>query len=286
MKIIEVRDVSFKYFGAKQYSLRDVNLTVRKGEFLGVVGPSGSGKSTFCLTLNGIIPHSIKGEFSGEVIVDGLNTLNYPVSKLSQIVGLVFQNPESQLFNMTVLEEVAFALENLGIEREEMWKRIRWALKLVGLWEKKEHSPLALSGGEKQRLAIASVLVMKPKVLVLDEPTSQLDPLGKEEILSLVKLLNKEEKITVVLVEHNTDFLLEHADRIVVFDKGTIILEGKPEEVFENVDILMSIGIKIPTRIKVGYELKKRGVVDKSVLSLNEIVKVLRSLREKKLPQS
>ncbi|AAL81981.1 cobalt transport ATP-binding protein cbio [Pyrococcus furiosus DSM 3638] len=218
--------------------------------------------------------------------MDGLNTLNYPVSKLSQIVGLVFQNPESQLFNMTVLEEVAFALENLGIEREEMWKRIRWALKLVGLWEKKEHSPLALSGGEKQRLAIASVLVMKPKVLVLDEPTSQLDPLGKEEILSLVKLLNKEEKITVVLVEHNTDFLLEHADRIVVFDKGTIILEGKPEEVFENVDILMSIGIKIPTRIKVGYELKKRGVVDKSVLSLNEIVKVLRSLREKKLPQS
>lgn len=177
---------------------------------------------------------------------------------------------------MTVLEEVAFALENLGIERDEMWRRIRWALKLVRLWDKREEFPPNLSGGEKQRLAIASVLVMKPKVLVLDEPTSQLDPLGREEVLGLIKLLNKEEKITIILVEHNTDFLLEHADRIVVFDKGRIVLEGKPEDVFENVEFLRTIGVKLPTRVKIGYELKKRGLVERAVLTRDEVVEVLK----------
>ncbi|CAB49295.1 energy-coupling factor ABC transporter ATP-binding protein [Pyrococcus abyssi] len=272
MNIIEVENVSFKYGNSKAYSLRDVNLNVKKGEFLGIIGPSGSGKSTFCLTLNGLIPHSINGEFEGNVFVDGLNTREHSVAELSTRVGLVFQNPDSQLFNMTVLEEVAFALENLGVEREEMWRRIRWALKLVKLWDKREEFPPNLSGGEKQRLAIASVLVMKPKVLVLDEPTSQLDPLGREEVLSLVRLLNKEEKITIILVEHNTDFLLEHADRIVVFDGGRVVMEGKPEEVFENVEFLERIGIRIPTRVKIGYELKKRGITRRAVLSYEEII--------------
>jgi len=259
-----------------QENIPCVNLEIRKGEFLGIIGPSGSGKSTFCLTLNGLIPHSIAGEFHGNVIVDGLNTREHSVSELSTKVGLVFQNPDSQLFNMTVLEEVAFALENLGIERDEMWRRIRWALKLVRLWDKREEFPPNLSGGEKQRLAIASVLVMKPKVLVLDEPTSQLDPLGREEVLGLIKLLNKEEKITIILVEHNTDFLLEHADRIVVFDKGRIVLEGKPEDVFENVEFLRTIGVKLPTRVKIGYELKKRGLVERAVLTRDEVVEVLK----------
>ncbi|AFK23311.1 putative cobalt transport ATP-binding protein [Pyrococcus sp. ST04] len=205
-----------------------------------------------------------------------MNTKEHSVAELSKVVGLVFQNPDSQLFNMTVLEEVAFALENLGVEREEMWRRIKWALKLVGLWEKREEFPPNLSGGEKQRLAIASVLVMKPKVLVLDEPTSQLDPVGKESVLGLVKLLNKEEKITVLLVEHNTEFLLENADRIVVFDKGRVVMEGKPEEVFEEVERLEEVGVRIPARVKLGYELKRRGLADRAVLSSEEIVKILR----------
>ncbi|WP_048056153.1 energy-coupling factor ABC transporter ATP-binding protein [Pyrococcus sp. ST04] len=276
MNIIETMNLSFRYGGSATYSLKDVTLSIKRGEFVGIVGSSGSGKSTFCLTLNGIIPHSIHGEFSGDVWVDGMNTKEHSVAELSKVVGLVFQNPDSQLFNMTVLEEVAFALENLGVEREEMWRRIKWALKLVGLWEKREEFPPNLSGGEKQRLAIASVLVMKPKVLVLDEPTSQLDPVGKESVLGLVKLLNKEEKITVLLVEHNTEFLLENADRIVVFDKGRVVMEGKPEEVFEEVERLEEVGVRIPARVKLGYELKRRGLADRAVLSSEEIVKILR----------
>ncbi|AEC51330.1 cobalt transport ATP-binding protein [Pyrococcus sp. NA2] len=276
MNIIEVENVSFRYGNSRRYSLKDVSLEVKKGEFIGIIGPSGSGKSTFCLTLNGLIPHSISGDFKGNVIVDGLNTRDHSVAELSTRVGLIFQNPDSQLFNMTVLEEVAFALENLGVERDEMWRRIKWALKLVRLWDKREEFPPNLSGGEKQRLAIASVLVMKPKVIVLDEPTSQLDPIGREEVLGLVKLLNREENITIILVEHNTDFLLEYADRIFVFNEGRIVMEGKPEEVFENVEMLEKIGVKIPTRVKIGYELMKRGIINRAVLSREEVVEVLR----------
>ncbi|AMM54369.1 ATP-binding cassette domain-containing protein [Pyrococcus kukulkanii] len=275
MNIIEVENVSFRYRGSPKYSLRDITLSIKDGEFIGIIGSSGSGKSTFCLTLNGIIPHSIQGEFEGNVIVDGMNTREHSVAELSTKVGLVFQNPDSQIFNMTVLEEVAFALENLGIEREEMWRRIRWALKLVGLWNKREEFPPNLSGGEKQRLAIASVLVMKPKVLVLDEPTSQLDPGGKRSVLSLVNLLNKEEKMTIVLVEHNPEFLLENADRIFVFEKGMVVMEGKPEEIFEDVEALERIGVRVPSRVKIGYELKKRGLSDKAVLKINEIRRIL-----------
>ncbi|MFA4646175.1 ATP-binding cassette domain-containing protein [Pyrococcus kukulkanii] len=275
MNIIEVENVSFRYRGSPKYSLRDITLSIKDGEFIGIIGSSGSGKSTFCLTLNGIIPHSIQGEFEGNVIVDGMNTREHSVAELSTKVGLVFQNPDSQIFNMTVLEEVAFALENLGIEREEMWRRIRWALKLVGLWNKREEFPPNLSGGEKQRLAIASVLVMKPRVLVLDEPTSQLDPGGKRSVLSLVNLLNKEEKMTIVLVEHNPEFLLENADRIFVFEKGMVVMEGKPEEIFEDVEALERIGVRVPSRVKIGYELKKRGLSDKAVLKINEIRRIL-----------
>ncbi|AEH23813.1 energy-coupling factor ABC transporter ATP-binding protein [Pyrococcus yayanosii] len=274
--IIEVENVSFRYAHSPEPSLRGISMAVRKGEFVGIVGPSGSGKSTFCLTLNGIIPHSIKGEFRGNVYVDGLNTREHSVATLSTRVGLVLQNPDAQLFNMTVEDEVAFALENLGIEREEMERRIRWTLKLVGLWAKRHEFPPNLSGGEKQRLAIASVLVMKPKVLVLDEPTAQLDPLGRKEVLSLIALLNREEKITVILVEHNTEYLLEYADRIIVFDNGRILMEGKPEEVFENVEVLENIGVRIPARIKISYELKRMGLTDKIIFDRERIVEVLR----------
>ncbi|MFA4640964.1 energy-coupling factor ABC transporter ATP-binding protein [Pyrococcus kukulkanii] len=280
MNIIEVENLSFKYKGTSRYSLRNVTLSVKKGEFIGIIGGSGSGKSTFCLTLNGIIPHSIQGTFEGNVIVAGLNTREHSVAELSTKVGLVFQNPDSQIFNMTVLEEVAFALENLGIEREEMWRRIKWALKLVGLWDKREEFPPNLSGGEKQRLAIASVLVMKPEILVLDEPTSQLDPIGKESVLNLIKLLNKEEKITILLVEHNTEFLLENADSVFVFNDGKVVLEGRPEDVFEDVETLMSVGVRIPARIRIGYELKKKGILKRATVSAEEVKKVL------KLPQT
>lgn len=275
--MIRVEDLSFKYTGAKEYSLKNINLKVKKGEFLGILGASGSGKSTLCLTFNGIIPHSIKGEFEGTVFVQGYNTREASVAELSKLVGLVLQNPDSQLFNMTVEEEVAFALENLGLDIEEIKRRVYWALKITGLEGLESEFPPTLSGGQKQRLVIASVLAMKPQILVLDEPTSQLDPLGREQVLSLITLLNKEQGITIILVEHNTEYLFEFADRIIVLDKGELLMEGKPRDVFEEADFLRGLGIKIPTSVKIGAELKKRGLLEKAALNDKELVDAIKT---------
>ncbi|NJE26656.1 ATP-binding cassette domain-containing protein [Thermococcus sp. MV5] len=276
--MIRVEELSFKYAGAKDYSLKDINLKIKKGEFLGILGASGSGKSTLCLTFNGIIPHSIKGEFNGNVFVKGYNTKEASVAELSKLVGLVLQNPDSQLFNMTVEEEVAFALENLGIDLEEIRRRIYWALKITGLEGLEKEFPPNLSGGQKQRLVIASVLAMRPEILVLDEPTSQLDPLGREQVLSLITLLNKEQGITIVLVEHNTEYLFDFADRIIVLDNGELVMEGKPRDVFEEAEFLRSLGIRIPTSVKVGAELKKRGLLERAALNDKELIKAIKAL--------
>lgn len=264
MNVIEVRGLRFKYRRSQRYVLDGINLNIRKGEFLGIVGPSGSGKSTLCLTFNGIIPHSIRGDFEGEVIVTDpetgkrYSTNDTPVPKLSTIVGLVLQNPESQLFNMTVEEEVAFALENLGLPREEMLERIEWALRIAGLEDKREEFPPNLSGGEQQRLAIAAILAMKPKVLILDEPTTQLDPAGRRSVLEMISKLNREEGITIVLVDHNTDFLFRRANRIVVINSGRIILEGTPKELIPKIGELKELGIKLPPALEAYTRLKSQ----------------------------
>ncbi|WP_461865127.1 ATP-binding cassette domain-containing protein [Thermococcus sp.] len=277
MTVINIEDLSFRYRQAKEYAIKDINLKVRRGEFLGVLGASGSGKSTLCLTLNGIIPNSIRGEFKGNVYVKGQNTRDVSPAKLSPIVGLVLQNPDSQLFNMTVEEEIAFGLENLGFEVDEIRKRINWALKITGLQGLENEFPPNLSGGQKQRLAIASVLAMKPEIIVLDEPTAQLDPRGREQVLSLITLLNKEQGITIVLVEHNTDYMLSFADRVIVMDRGEIIREGKPREVFEEAELLRSLGIRLPASIKIGAELKRRGILKKAALTEKEIIEALKN---------
>jgi len=283
MSVIRVEGLSFKYAGADDYSLRDISFRVKKGEFVGILGASGSGKSTLCLTFNGIIPHSITGDFEGNVYVKGYNTKDKSVAELSTLVGLVLQNPDSQLFNMTVEEEIAFGLENLGLDVEEIKRRIKWALKLAGLEGFENEFPPNLSGGQKQRLAIASVLAMKPEVLVLDEPTSQLDPLGREQVLSLVTLLNKEQGITTIMVEHNTDYLLNFADRVIIMHKGEIILEGKPRQVFEEVEFLENLGIKIPTSVKIGYRLKREGHINTASLNEREVIEELKRILGKEL---
>ncbi|RLF74923.1 ABC transporter ATP-binding protein [Thermococci archaeon] len=283
MSVIRVEGLSFKYAGADDYSLRDISFRVKKGEFVGILGASGSGKSTLCLTFNGIIPHSITGDFEGNVYVKGYNTKDKSVAELSTLVGLVLQNPDSQLFNMTVEEEIAFGLENLGLDVEEIKRRIKWALKLAGLEGFENEFPPNLSGGQKQRLAIASVLAMKPEVLVLDEPTSQLDPLGREQVLSLVTLLNKEQGITTIMVEHNTDYLLNFADRVIIMHKGEIILEGKPRQVFGEVEFLENLGIKIPTSVKIGYRLKREGHINTASLNEREVIEELKRILGKEL---
>lgn len=284
MKVITVEDLSFRYRRAVNYSLRDVSFEVKKGELLGILGPSGSGKSTLCLTFNGIIPHSIKGDFSGDVIVrdpktgEEYNTKETPVAKLSTIVGLVLQNPESQLFNMTVEDEIAFGLENLGLDRNEIMRRIMWALEVSGLEGLEKEFPPNLSGGQKQRLAIAAILAMKPEVLVLDEPTSQLDPVGREEVLGLISLLRKEHGITVILVEHHTGYILRFADRVIVMDGGRIILEGKPGEIVGEVEVLRRLGVKLPPSLEISHELKRRGLIKRLAFTEEDLLSEIKSL--------
>ncbi|WP_457750774.1 energy-coupling factor ABC transporter ATP-binding protein [Thermococcus sp.] len=277
MNVIEAKGLRFKYRRSQKYALGGIDLKVKKGEFLGIVGPSGSGKSTLCLTFNGIIPHSIKGEFEGEVVVtdptteEKYSTRETPVPKLSTIVGLVLQNPESQIFNMTVEEEVAFALENLGLPREEILRRIEWALRIAGLEDKREEFPPSLSGGEQQRLAIAAILAMKPQVLVLDEPTTQLDPAGRKSVLEMISKLNADEGITVIMVDHNTSFLFRRADRIVAIHEGKIVMEGTPRKLVSRAEELKEIGVKIPAGIELYNELS-RANPETQVLTLDEIL--------------
>ena len=211
------------------------------------MGPTGGGKSTLCLALNGIVPQSTGGVIKGDVLVEGLNTKRHPVAQLAQSVGLVFQEPETQLFNMSVEAEVAFGLENLGLPPQEILERIEWALALVGLRDLRQRSPFQLSGGQKQRVAIASILAMTPKILVLDEPTASLDPAGKVEVFSVVRQLRQQRGMTIIMVEHESERIAEFSDRVVVLnDRGQIELTGTPAQVFAQVERMQAIGLATP----------------------------------------
>ena len=268
--MIEIKNLCFRYHSHTENTLRNINLHIKKGEFVSIIGPSGCGKSTLCLTLNGIIPKTISGDFSGDVIVDGINTRDKEVSEFSRKVGMILQNPESQLFAMTVEEELAFGPENLAVPRKEIEERISWALSVVNMENKRDEFPGNLSGGQKQRIAIAAFLTMKPDILVLDEPTSQLDPVGKREVFSVLKELHEKEKMTIVLVEHRTEPIAELSDRVVVMDKGSIVLEGTPRYVFEKVPVLRELGIMVPDISYLTYLLKEGGYVKDIALTVEE----------------
>jgi energy-coupling factor transporter ATP-binding protein EcfA2 len=226
--------------------LRGVNLRVARGEVLGLLGPTGSGKSTLCLALLGIVPHSAGGEFGGNVRVAGLNTRHAPVAVIAQKVGLVFQDAESQLFNMTVEDEVAFGPESLGLARETIAERVEWALRVVRMQDHRERSPFHLSGGQKQRVALAALLAMRPEILVLDEPTAELDPLGKAEVFRVLAELKTAQGMTMVIVEQDVEHLATLADRFAVLAEGRIVLEGAPREVFAQPARLRALGLDVP----------------------------------------
>jgi energy-coupling factor transporter ATPase len=243
---IDIKGLTYSYPTSKEPVLRDINLSVRKGEFLSIMGPTGAGKSTLCLTLNGIIPQSLSGKMDGSVVVEGMNTLQHGVHVLTSKVGITFQEPESQLFSMNVEEEVSFGPENLGVPPNEIRKRIDWALNAVHMEEFRHRSPFRLSGGQKQRVAIAAALSMMPQILVLDEPTSGLDPIGKTEVFSVVHELKKMQNMTVVMVEHESEEIALFSDRVIVMDQGRIVLEGTPRDVFSRTQTLLDIGLNVP----------------------------------------
>ena len=258
-EIIQIENLTYQYAHTDKPALVDINLSINKGEYLAIIGPCGAGKTSLALSLNGIVPHMTVGEMRGKVLVDGIDTTQTQVRDLAHIVGMVFDNPEYQLSQSTVLSEMAIGLENIGIPRDEMLKRIVVALEIVGLSGLEERSPLALSGGQQQRLAIAAALSMYPKVLVLDEPTSNLDPMGKEEVFAVTARLNQEKQMTVVIVEHEVEVIASYADRVIVLDKGQIVNSGNVNDIFSDIDSLDSIGVRPPQVTAIASGLEKKG---------------------------
>jgi len=277
MAIIETKNLTYTYPGATKPSIKDVSIKIEKGEFTLITGPSGCGKTTLCRCFNGLIPHFYQGELKGEVTVAGLRVPEHPIYELATHVGLVFQNPENQLFALSVEKDVAFGLENLGVPREEIRKRVNWALKLTGIYELRERTPTELSGGQQQRVAIASVLAMQPEVIVLDEPTSFLDPLGAKRIFEVIYELNRKLGITIVLVEHRLDLTAKYADHIIIMDEGKVVLDGEPREILSSEEARL-IGVGIPKATRLYQMLKSDGIRlgGKVPLSSEEMAEKLR----------
>lgn len=247
MNKIVVQNLKYKYPLAKDLSLKGISFDIKEGEFIGVIGKNGAGKSTLCQALTGLVPNFFFGGYGGKVLIDGLEVRKTPISDLSLKVGIVFQNPFTQVTGskLTVYEEIGFGLENMGLSREEMKKRIEYSLELLGIEKFKDRNPFALSGGQMQRMAIASIIAMRPDIIVLDEPTSQLDPQGSEEVFKAVHKLSKE-GMTVVMVEHKIEKIAKYSDRVMLLNEGELIDFDIPEKVFSRED-LRKYGVKEPS---------------------------------------
>ena len=255
--MIELKNVSFKYELQEDKTIKNLDLYVKQGEFVGIIGKNGSGKTTLCNIIRGIIPDFVQGTITGSISIDNKNINHIERGEMAELVGFVFQNPFSQISGIkkTVFEEIAYGLENLGVPREEIRQRVTEVIKLLKIEDLQDKNPNELSGGQSQRVAIASIIVMNPKVLIFDEPTSQLDPLGTEEIFDILKLLKSQNK-TIILVEHKIDLIAEYADRVVVMDDGEIIFNGETHEVLSN-DKIEQHNVSMPIVSKLAYKLNE-----------------------------
>jgi len=284
--IVTVNDLHYAYppvlpGGAPVSVLRGVSLTLEKGTCLALLGPTGAGKSTLCLCLNGTIPHLVGGTFSGQVSIAGVDTRDVKTGELSQTVGLVFQDPESQLFTMSVADEVAFGLEGLALPPREIEKRVSESLAVLGITHLSARSPLELSGGEQQRVALAAALALRPQVLVLDEPTASLDPVGKASVLEAVKQLRDERGITIFWITQDIDAVPGIADHVAVLVDGRIALQGPPRHVLGRRHDLESWGLRAPQMVELASRFNERWDNDALWMTVDEAEEALeRRLRE------
>lgn len=278
MSIIDVKNLIYDYKNheghSRQRAVNNVSLDVNEGDFVAVIGHNGSGKSTFARHLNAMFMPT-----AGTVYVDDIDTKNSEtILTVRRTAGLVFQNPEDQIVSTVVEEDVAFGPENLAVPTDEIRKRVDDSLTLVEMRKFAKRSPLNLSGGQKQRVAIAGILAMQPKCLVLDEPTSMLDPVGREEVINTLKSLNKE-GITIILITHNMEEIVD-VDKVFVMNKGELEMQGTPREIFKEVDKLKSFGLEVPQVTELAYELRKNGVqISDSILTAKDLVSELETLK-------
>ncbi len=279
MAYITLKNVTFQYEFGHHLVLNGIDLSINKGEYVVITGKTGSGKSTLSYCLNGLIPNAVDGDFTGDVIIDGHNTKMIKLSDLSKMIGIVFQNPESQIYGLSVEEDLLFALENFGYDKETIQKRITWALDVVGMTDYMVQSPFSLSGGQKQRVIIASVLALQPDIIVLDEPTAEIDPEGKSEILGILKKLNQDYQITVILFEHEMERVIQYASRMIVLDHGKIAFDDTPHQVYQHVDALRGLGVRIPHLCELFDKMKKKGLYQGAIpIDIQEAETIIRRM--------
>ncbi len=257
MGYLKLENVNYKYPLEEKNTLQNINIEIKKGEFWAVIGKNGSGKTTLCNILRRFVPDFYKGELTGKITLEDKELKDYSQKEIVQKIGFVFQNPFTQISGVknTVFEEIAYGLENLGIERETIISEVEKILKLLEIEKLRDKNPYNLSGGQKQRVALASIIAMNPDILVIDEPTSQLDPKGTEDIFKIINLMANEGK-TIILVEHKLELIAEYAENILVLDEGEIILSGKASEVLNN-KILLEKEIGMTQYSILAYELEK-----------------------------
>jgi len=276
--VIEFKDVTYRYPLSRKAAIENLNLVIEEGRFYGIIGENSSGKTTLCNLIRGFAPDFFKGELKGQVLVDGKPTVNYREGELSLRIGYVFQNPFNQISGVkeSVFEEVAFGLENFGVPEDEIESRVEKVMKMTNILELAEKNPFALSGGQQQRIALASIIVLEPDILVIDEPTSQLDPAGTESVFEIISEMKKAHK-TIILVEHKVDLIAEYADEVFVLAKGRLIKRGLTQEVLSDVSLL-DHGVQLPQIAILGMELKKRGLVLPYIpITEKQCVEMLRS---------
>ena len=278
MNAIELKDVHYAYPGSEesgQEAVKGVTLSIEEGSFVALVGHNGSGKSTLARLLNGLFVPT-----GGDVVVYGVNTKDEKrIYDVRSRVGMVFQNPDNQMIATNVADDIAFGPENLGVEREEIIRRVDWALEQVGMSEYRDGTPFKLSGGQKQRLAIAGVLAIKPRVMVLDEATAMLDPKGRDEVMAVTRKLNREEGMTVVHITHYMDEALG-ADRLIVMNDGLVVADGKPSEVFKQYGLLRQIKLGVPYVTNVAVSLHAAGLdIDPHIVGEDELVEAICALK-------
>ena len=282
MGIVEAKNLTFEYIRRDEEgnvegittAVDNVNIDIKAGDFVAVLGHNGSGKLTFAKHLNALVMPT-----EGTVYVDGMDTKDSGNTlSIRQTAGMVFQNPDNQIVGTLVDEEVGFGPENIGVPTEEIWERVEKSLKAVGMYQFRSASPNKLSGGQKQRVAIAGIVAMKPKCIVLDEPTAMLDPLGRKEVLNVLHELNRKENVTIILITHYMEEVID-ADYVYVMDGGKLVMDGTPRQIFTQVEMLKSMRLDVPQVTELAYELKKAGLpIKDGIIRNEELVEELKRL--------
>lgn len=269
MSMITIKNLSYQYPISETDALKDVNVTIEKGKLYALVGANGGGKTTLCNVIRGFIPHFYKGDLRGEMLIEDKDIREWELGELSQKIGYVFQNPFTQISGVkdNVFEEIAFGLENLGMEPELIREKVAQVIEMLGIGYLRDKNPFELSGGQKQRVALASIIVMEPDVLVIDEPTSQLDPKGTEEVFKIIELMKNKGK-TIILVEHKIELIAEYADYIILLNEGEVVMQGITKEILTD-ERALSFGAALPQYSMFGLEMRKRGM-DLGTIPLTE----------------